>query len=117
MQKQNKRYGKHIHFSNSPNFEKEFKVYSTSPEESKYVLNEDIRMKLLNLKQKFNCSINLIFSRYNAYLMIDDNKSFLRYDLNKNINTKKLFKKVYSEIVDILEVINLINTHLTKHNN
>lgn len=96
-----------------PEFEKQFAVMSTNPQEARYVLTPAMQEKILGLRQKFGATPYLSFIEGRVFLAIGDQKDFLEPHFFRALAKEDIFRlfAVFSAITEIVDDLDL-NTRI-----
>lgn len=89
----------------SVDFNKKFKTYTSDPLTAFYVLTPQIQLKLLELESKFKGSIYLAYAKGKLYVAISDGVSILNVNASKKI-TMNTYKMLESQLILPASIIN-----------
>ncbi|MFT4661665.1 MAG: hypothetical protein ACI8XB_001945 [Patiriisocius sp.] len=95
-------------------FEKEFVVYSSDPQEARYLLSPSFMEKLLACKNRLNTDISLSFHRSSIYIAMPISKEFFEPSIFSTIidaNKTELYFKDMEMVLEIIDELNL-NTRI-----
>lgn len=99
----------------SVDFNKKFKTYSSDPVTAFYVLTPQIQLKLLELESKFKGSIYFAYLKGKMYVVIADGVSILNVNASKPI-THQTYEMLESQLILPASVINELGLADSKFN-
>ncbi len=89
-------------------FEKQFVVYSTDEVEARYILTINMLERILELKRKFNCDVQLSFIDSFVYIAIPS-YDILELDIKESPLNQEVVYKIYEELKMCFDIIDDLN--------
>jgi hypothetical protein len=98
----------------SPEFENEFDVFSTSQTESRYILSPSLMVRMVNLKQKMGCEMRCSFINTKMYITFALRENLFEPGINRpneNFETAWMYVVQFGLFFEIIDELNL-NTRI-----
>lgn len=96
----------------SPDFERQFAVYSTDQVEARYILTPSLMERIINLRGTVKNQIALSFLHNHLYLAITAHRKLLEPSLFATINNPSRVEKYYEDIRMIVSIVDELNLNL-----
>lgn len=92
-----------------PDFEKEFKVYTSDVVEARYLLSPKLMRDILDLQSKFSCRLYISFLHSNIYLALATEHNFMELDFQKNLLEQTTIQSLLANIVACINIVEDLN--------
>lgn len=90
-------------------FNELYTVYGTDKVQNRFILSHSFMERLIRIREKYNCAVNLNFKNSKMFLAIDWRQDFFEISNLTSSNYQDLFKNYYDQLGQISELIDELN--------
>lgn len=90
-------------------FERSFRVFSTSDQDARYILSPSMMERILELQTKYGNEISLSFRGTNVYIALSTEMDFFEHNMKKPVNEKTLIHGHLEDLKEMLATIDELN--------
>ena len=97
------------HSMESPEFNREFRVYSQDPIEARYLITPRFMQQVLALNAHFKGDLRMSFRQGKYYLSLATYHNYFEFDFNQDIRRSAVLQRFYEEFRYLLEVVEILD--------
>ena len=90
-------------------FERNFRVFTTSDQDARYILSPSIMERILALKYKYGDKVAISFRGSNVYIALSTKRDFFEHDMSQPVDEESLIRGHLKDLEKMLATIDELN--------
>lgn len=90
-------------------FERNFRVFSTSDQDTRYILSPTMMERILELQEKYGNDVSISFRGTNVYIALHTTIDFFEHDMAQKVNEESLIHGHLDDLKEMLGTIDELN--------